>query len=42
MYKAVIDIGNTQIKYALFKDSEMAMLQVSNDWDEDVIKLLVS
>ena len=40
MYKAVIDIGNTQIKYALFKDSEMVMLQVSNDWDEDVIKLL--
>lgn len=40
MYRAIIDIGNSKVKYALFKDKELVLMQVSDSWDEDTLKLL--
>lgn len=34
MYNAVIDIGNSMVKTAIFKGDEFILMQVSENWDE--------
>lgn len=41
MYKAVIDIGNTSVKFGLFRDKELLQINVASFWDEEEFKLFI-
>jgi type III pantothenate kinase len=39
MYNAIIDIGNTLVKIAVFKGDEFILMQVADEWDEKIFHI---